>query len=105
MSSVTCSKCNATNSTVDPTLDIQLDMPFGATDTLTLAQLLRRFCDPERLDHGGKGYECSACGGGKGVYASKKMSIKKLPPVLAFQLKVSNRAGLRFLQLSIHSTR
>jgi ubiquitin carboxyl-terminal hydrolase 22/27/51 len=72
---------------VDPTLDIQLDMPLGATDTLTLAQLLRRFCDPERLDHGGKGYSCSACGGGKGVYASKKMSIKKLPPVLAFQLK------------------
>lgn len=87
-SNLTCSKCSATKQTIDPTLDIQLDMPLGATNTLTLGALLRRFCAPERLDHGGKGYSCEKCGGGKGVYATKQMTIKKLPPVLAFQLKV-----------------
>lgn len=88
VSAVTCTKCGASNTTVDPTLDIQLDFPPVDGAPITLATLLRRFCAEERLDHGSKGYECGSCGGGKGNVATRKMSIKKLPPVLAFQLKV-----------------
>lgn len=85
---MTCSSCGATNTTVDPILDIQLDFPFAPIDEhLTLATLLRRYCAEEKIGDHGRGYECGSCGGGKGVTASKKLSIKKLPPVLSFQLK------------------
>lgn len=89
VSSVTCSACRTTNTTVDPILDIQLDFPPTiGTDMLTLAALLRRFCATEKIgDTQGKGYDCGSCGGGSTVTASKKLSIKKLPPVLSFQLK------------------
>ncbi|OWZ41330.1 hypothetical protein LQV05_004800 [Cryptococcus neoformans] len=108
-SSVTCSKCSKTSNTVDPILDIQLDFPppsvpssassssdssaFGPSTNgqagqLTLAGMLRKFCAPERVgDPGGKGYECSGCGGGVGVVAMRKLGVKKLAPVLSFQLK------------------
>ncbi|OCF60293.1 ubiquitin carboxyl-terminal hydrolase 22/27/51 [Kwoniella mangroviensis CBS 10435] len=117
LSSVTCSSCSHTSSTIDPILDIQLDFPYSplsgsstATITsnastsssegigggsngnsqLTLAGLLRRFCASETIggsDSGGKGYECSKCGGGPGTHATKNLTIKKLAPVLSFQLK------------------
>ncbi|KAL1406081.1 hypothetical protein Q8F55_007764 [Vanrija albida] len=89
VSTVTCSSCQTTSTTVDPTLDIQLDFPTDSSAaSLTLGSLLRRFCADERIggDHG-KGYDCSSCGGGRGVVATRKLSIKKLPPVLSFQLK------------------
>ncbi|KIS00120.1 ubiquitin carboxyl-terminal hydrolase 22/27/51 [Cryptococcus deuterogattii 2001/935-1] len=108
-SSVICSKCSKTSNTVDPILDIQLDFPppsapspassssdssafgpstNGQADQLTLAGMLRKFCAPERVgEPGGKGYECSGCGGGVGVVATRKLGVKKLAPVLSFQLK------------------
>ena len=68
-SSVTCSKCNTTSTTVDPTLDIQLDFPSDHTDSrvLTLTSMLRRFCAAEKVGDATKGYDCSNCGGGPGV--------------------------------------
>nr|ODN88609.1 ubiquitin carboxyl-terminal hydrolase 22/27/51 [Cryptococcus depauperatus CBS 7841] len=102
-SSVICSKCSKTSTTVDPILDIQLDFPPSATTSvspeatilnndnqLTLAGMLRKFCAAERVgEPGGKGYDCSGCGGGLGVVAMRKLGIKKLAPVLSFQLKAS----------------
>nr|XP_018259013.1 ubiquitin carboxyl-terminal hydrolase 22/27/51 [Kwoniella dejecticola CBS 10117]OBR81171.1 ubiquitin carboxyl-terminal hydrolase 22/27/51 [Kwoniella dejecticola CBS 10117] len=98
LSSVTCSSCSHTSSTIDPILDIQLDFPtstsssegISAGNQLTLAGLLRRFCANENIgetDGSGKGFECSKCGGGPGTYATKNLTIKKLAPVLSFQLK------------------
>ncbi|RXK37144.1 ubiquitin carboxyl-terminal hydrolase 22/27/51 [Tremella mesenterica] len=90
LSSVTCSSCHTTSTTVDPILDIQLDFPPSSLtnpEPLTLPGMLRRFCAEEKVgDHGGKGYDCSSCGGGSGA-ATRKLLIKRLPPVLAFQLK------------------
>ncbi|KAK8843445.1 hypothetical protein IAR55_007102 [Kwoniella newhampshirensis] len=117
LSSVTCSSCSTTSTTVDPILDLQLDFPTSVSGTatsttlssagstssqeglgpsqgqngqqLTLAGMLRRFCAPERVGDLGdsKGYDCSSCGGGAGVVATRQLSIKKLAPVLSFQLK------------------
>nr|XP_019009672.1 ubiquitin carboxyl-terminal hydrolase 22/27/51 [Kwoniella pini CBS 10737]OCF48453.1 ubiquitin carboxyl-terminal hydrolase 22/27/51 [Kwoniella pini CBS 10737] len=113
LSSVTCSSCSHTSSTIDPILDVQLDFPYSplagsssatiasntstsssegisAGNQLTLAGLLRRFCANENIgetDGSGKGFECSKCGGGPGTYATKNLAIKKLAPVLSFQLK------------------
>ncbi|KAK4685046.1 hypothetical protein P7C73_g5112, partial [Tremellales sp. Uapishka_1] len=85
LSSVTCSACSRPSTTIDPILDIQLDFPTSESAGLTLAGLLRRFCAEEKV----RGYECSnaSCEGGKGVVARRKLMIKKLPPVLSFQLK------------------
>ncbi|WVF65721.1 hypothetical protein IAT40_000452 [Kwoniella sp. CBS 6097] len=121
ISSVTCSSCSTTSSTIDPILDVQLDFPTpvstgsnsnlsSAVSTsssegvgggnsggsqngsggLTLAGLLRKFCAPETVgdpSSGSKGYECGKCGGGPGTVATRKLSVKKLAPVLSFQLK------------------
>ncbi|OCF44930.1 ubiquitin carboxyl-terminal hydrolase 22/27/51 [Kwoniella heveanensis CBS 569] len=121
ISSVTCSSCSTTSSTIDPILDVQLDFPtpqstasnsnlsssvstsssegIGGSNGggsqngpggLTLAGLLRKFCAPETVgdpSSGSKGYECSKCGGGPGTVATRKLSVKKLAPVLSFQLK------------------
>jgi len=73
------------NGTVDPMLDVSLDIG-GAGDAAnpTLEGCLRRFVGSEKL--GGKEYTCGRC---KGTgEASKRMSIRKLPPVLCFQFKV-----------------
>jgi ubiquitin carboxyl-terminal hydrolase 22/27/51 len=86
LSSVTCSSCRKKSSTVDPILDIQLDFPSHSTETISLASLLRRFCAEESLGEG-KGYDCSDCGAGQS--ATRRLVLKKLPPVLSFQLKVS----------------
>ena len=91
LSSVTCSGCGSTSTTTDPILDIQLDFPSNIAEgeSLSLTSMLRRFCAEERVGGHGRGYECSSCGGTQGAVAMRKLSIKKLPPVLSFQLKVS----------------
>ncbi|ORX38918.1 putative ubiquitin specific protease [Kockovaella imperatae] len=88
-SSVTCSNCKTTSTTDDPILDVQLDFPSALTEghELTLAAMLRRYCSEEKVGDHGRGYDCSSCGGGQGVVATKKLCIKKLAPVLSFQLK------------------
>ncbi|ORY29156.1 hypothetical protein BCR39DRAFT_481921 [Naematelia encephala] len=90
LSTVTCSSCQHPSTTVDPILDIQLDFPTEPPSTgeaLTLTTMLRRFCADERVGEKSKGYDCSKCGGGPGTVATRKLLIKKLPPVLSFQLK------------------
>ncbi|WVQ81646.1 hypothetical protein IAT38_003771 [Cryptococcus sp. DSM 104549] len=111
LSSVTCSSCSSTSTTVDPILDIQLDFPTSSlplplpssssstpnphattiapdSEPLTLAGMLRKFCAEEKVgDPAGRGYDCSACGGGAGVVGVKRLTVDKLAPVLSFQLK------------------
>ncbi|ORX47796.1 cysteine proteinase [Hesseltinella vesiculosa] len=52
----------------------------------TLVDCLDRYTQPEKL--GNQGYICNKCSTFQ--EATKRLSIKKLPPVLCFQLKVSN---------------
>ncbi|KAI9566917.1 hypothetical protein HD554DRAFT_1077339 [Boletus coccyginus] len=86
-SDVTCERCGNMTSTVDPMLDISLELrgkggEVGSGEN-TLAGCLRRFTKPEKL--GAKEYSCSKCT--KAHEAVKRLSIRKLPPVLSFQFK------------------
>lgn len=75
--------CGNVTSTVDPMLDISLELKGGEN---TLAACLRRYTQPEKL--GAKEYNCSKCSKSSPVSeASKCLSIRKLPPVLSFQFK------------------
>lgn len=51
----------------------------------SLADCLDRYTHPEKL--GTNEYNCSKCGK-TGQEATKQLSMKVLPPVLSFQLKV-----------------
>ncbi|TFK34607.1 cysteine proteinase [Crucibulum laeve] len=86
-SDVKCERCGNVTTTVDPMLDISLELKGKggeiASGENTLAACLRRFTQPEKL--GPKEYSCSKCG--KSHEASKRLSIRKLPPVLSFQFK------------------
>ncbi|KAJ6524236.1 hypothetical protein DFH09DRAFT_1264332 [Mycena vulgaris] len=86
-SDVVCERCGNVTSTVDPMLDISLELKGkageGASGENTLTACLKRYTQPEKL--GSKQYSCSKC---KTAHeASKRLSIRKLPPVLSFQLK------------------
>ncbi|KAF5334866.1 hypothetical protein D9758_014272 [Tetrapyrgos nigripes] len=83
-SDVTCGKCGNVTSTVDPMLDISLELKEGKDGGDTLAGCLKRFTQPEKL--GSKDYACSKCGKSSNDI-SKRLSIAKLPPVLSFQFK------------------
>ncbi|KIJ62909.1 hypothetical protein HYDPIDRAFT_93550 [Hydnomerulius pinastri MD-312] len=86
-SDVTCERCGNVTSTVDPMLDISLEIrgigKGGDSGENTLAGCLRRYTKPEKL--GAKEYSCSKCT--KAHEAVKRLSIRKLPPVLSFQFK------------------
>ncbi|KAF7297767.1 Ubiquitin carboxyl-terminal hydrolase [Mycena kentingensis (nom. inval.)] len=88
-SDVVCERCGNVTTTVDPMLDISLELrgksgeAYPAAEN-TLAGCLRRYTQPEKL--GPKQYSCAKCGKAA-QEASKRMSIRKLPPVLSFQLK------------------
>ncbi|KAF9007408.1 cysteine proteinase [Cyathus striatus] len=87
-SDVKCERCGNVTSTVDPMLDISLELKAKGGEIIsgenTLAACLRRFTQPEKL--GAKDYSCDKCG--KVSHgASKRLSIRKLPPVLSFQFK------------------
>jgi len=83
-SDVKCERCSNVTSTTDPMLDVSLELK-GKTGEVgpnyTLASCLRRFTQPEKLG----AYNCIKCG--KTTPASKRLSIRKLPPVLSFQFK------------------
>ncbi|KAF8193930.1 hypothetical protein K438DRAFT_1828278 [Mycena galopus ATCC 62051] len=86
-SDVVCERCGNVTSTVDPMLDISLELRGKAGETVsaenTLTGCLKRYTQPEKL--GPKQYSCSKC---KGAHeSSKRLSIRKLPPVLSFQFK------------------
>ncbi|KAG6372247.1 hypothetical protein JVT61DRAFT_8049 [Boletus reticuloceps] len=86
-SDVTCERCGNTTSTVDPMLDVSLELRSkggeGSGGENTLAGCLRRFTKPEKLP--AKEYSCSKCT--KAHEAVKRLSIRKLPSVLSFQFK------------------
>ncbi|KAH9925470.1 cysteine proteinase [Amylocystis lapponica] len=86
-SDVKCERCGQVTSAADPMLDISLELKDkggeAAGQELTLASCLRKFTQPEKL--GPNEYSCAKCG--KASHASKRMSIRKLPPVLSFQFK------------------
>ncbi|KAF8963160.1 hypothetical protein BDZ97DRAFT_2017931 [Flammula alnicola] len=87
-SDVKCERCGNVNSTIDPMLDISLELKGKGGEVAsaenTLGACLRRFTQPEKL--GPKEYSCGKCS--KAAHeASKRLSIRKLPPVLSFQFK------------------
>ncbi|RDX57434.1 cysteine proteinase [Lentinus brumalis] len=84
-SDVKCERCGKVADKTDPMLDISLELKgeTGNEQSLTLASCLRRFTHPEKL--GPNEYSCEKCG--KASHASKRLSIRKLPPVLSFQFK------------------
>ncbi|KAI0749382.1 cysteine proteinase [Daedaleopsis nitida] len=84
-SDVKCERCGKVADKTDPMLDISLELKgeAGSEQGLTLASCLRRFTHPEKL--GPNEYSCEKCG--KASHASKRLSIRKLPPVLSFQFK------------------
>ncbi|KAF8193361.1 hypothetical protein BJ912DRAFT_960846 [Pholiota molesta] len=86
-SDVKCERCGNVNSTVDPMLDVSLELKGKGGEVAsaenTLGACLRRFTQPEKLNP--KEYSCGKC---KSAHeASKRLSIRKLPPVLSFQFK------------------
>ncbi|PVG04291.1 cysteine proteinase [Serendipita vermifera] len=84
-SDVKCGKCGHVNPTVDPMLDISLELKgIQEGKGTTLASCLRRFTGQEKLQP--KAYTCSQCHS-LSSEATKQLSIKKLPPVLCIQLK------------------
>lgn len=86
-SDVRCERCSNVTPTTDPMLDISLEIEGKGSEALrqdlTLASCLRKYTHPEKL--GTNDYSCAKCG--KGAHASKRLSIKRLPPVLSFQFK------------------
>ncbi|KAF8525841.1 cysteine proteinase [Hysterangium stoloniferum] len=85
-SDVKCGRCDNITSTVDPLLDISIELKGKGIDGSqnSLAACLRRYTHPEKL--GSNEYSCSKCGTDSHE-ATKRLSIRKLPPVLCFQLK------------------
>ncbi|KZO89901.1 cysteine proteinase [Calocera viscosa TUFC12733] len=92
-SEVVCGECGNVTTTVDPMLDISLDLkgvagskskpPLGVMDENTLGACLRRYTRHEKLPHE---YNCGECGKMTNG-ATKRLSFRKLPPVLAFHFK------------------
>lgn len=86
-SDVRCGQCENVTSRSDMMLDISLDLKpiaqaSGAGGTeMTLLSCLKRFTQPEKTT-----YKCDKCGKSSND-ATKQLSIRKLPPVLCFQLK------------------
>ncbi|KAI0327836.1 cysteine proteinase [Cubamyces sp. BRFM 1775] len=83
-SDVKCERCGKVAEKTDPMLDISLELKgeHGHEQDLTLASCLRRYTHPEKLDP--NEYSCIKCGK---TSHTKRMSIRKLPPVLSFQFK------------------
>ncbi|EIW83703.1 cysteine proteinase [Coniophora puteana RWD-64-598 SS2] len=91
-SDVTCERCGNTTSTVDMMLDISLELrgsgnskgAGGREEGNTLASCLNSYTKPEKL--GSKDYTCSNCTS-PSHDATKRLSFRKLPPILSFQFK------------------
>lgn len=83
-SSIKCHECNNVNKTVDPMIDLLLEIKNKTTKSAVgnLHDCLSWFTKPESLE---SNYSCTSCN--RKTNASKKLSIKKLGPVLSIQLK------------------
>lgn len=80
-SSVTCSECAAVTSTVDPLVDLSLEINHLNANS-SLYDCLDQFTHKEELD---VMYKCRSCR--KETRAHRSLRIKKIPPVLSIQLK------------------
>ncbi|GAA5988759.1 hypothetical protein JCM10908_006158 [Rhodotorula pacifica] len=92
-SKITCGRCHHQSETLEPFLDLSLDLRDRKTGQMaqTLAECLRSFTTPENLP---SKYSCAACGDGVPM-ASKRLSLKSLPSVLCIQFKrfeITNQA-------------
>jgi ubiquitin carboxyl-terminal hydrolase 22/27/51 len=91
-SSITCDHCKSSNVSIEPFLDLSLDIPSegkkkkgdettNPEDRLRLEQCLDRFIKGENLTYGCRKCETQRTG-------DKQFTILKLPPVLCVHLKV-----------------
>lgn len=76
-STLTCTNCGNSRVTVDPMLDLSLEIQHK-----TLVECLDRFTNAEKLDIM---YECPNCKTTSGV--TKQLKLRRLPPTLCIQLK------------------
>lgn len=81
-SSIKCSSCESRTRTVDPMVDISLEIPKLKKKDIDLYDCFNRFTKEESLD---LLYECQYCG--NKAKATKSLKIKKFPAVLSLQLK------------------
>ena len=81
-SEVRCVRCGNVSPKRESCMEFSLALGEGPN---TLAGCLKRFTHQESL--GAKEYQCPKCGKAS-QEASKRLSIRKLPPVLSFQFKV-----------------
>lgn len=83
---VTCSKCGATTTKIDPMEDIGLDVtpppPQSSSSLCDVITSLGRFTTTERLD---THYKCDACHA-KGT-CTKQSRLGSIPPILSLHLK------------------
>ncbi|KAJ3302263.1 hypothetical protein HDV03_005202 [Kappamyces sp. JEL0829] len=83
-SDVTCTSCNFVSQTLDPILDLSLEIKNVSkkkNHEISLGDCLEDFTQPEKL----AAYTCKKCNMAR--EATKQLSIKTLPPVLSIQLK------------------
>ncbi|KAK7207135.1 hypothetical protein BZA70DRAFT_270573 [Myxozyma melibiosi] len=85
-SDIICPNCNNVTVTVDPLMDLSLELrdrkSANASRILSLQECLEKFTSPERLE---TKYNCSFCSTRQEV--TKQLKIKRLPLVLSIQLK------------------
>lgn len=87
-STVTCDKCKNVTTALDPYMDVSLglrsmDSKASKDTPLDLRECLDRFTSGEKLS--ASDYTCQKCQSQQD--ATKQLSIKQLPPVLAIHLK------------------
>ncbi|KAK6204308.1 uncharacterized protein RJT21DRAFT_110887 [Scheffersomyces amazonensis] len=86
-SSIKCLSCKAITTTVDPMVDLSLEInhlknSIHSQQEIDLYDCLDLFTSEEKLD---VKYTCRACG--DRTKAIKSLKLKKLPPILSIQLK------------------
>ena len=80
-----CQVCKGVSTTIDPFWDISLDLPaITDADSISLADCLQRFTQPEHLGSGSK-IRCSHCD--RHQESTKQLTLQKLPVVASFHLK------------------
>ncbi|QPG74308.1 hypothetical protein FOA43_001635 [Brettanomyces nanus] len=81
-STLRCTECGGERVTVDPMLDLSLEIQEKREPLKNIDECLRKFTKQERLDIM---HQCPKCGKKTGVM--KQLKIRKLPPTLCIQLK------------------
>lgn len=82
-SSIRCLSCNEVTLTIDPMMDLSLEIKQKVKGTrLSLYDCLDTYTKEEKLD---VKYTCQYCG--EKSEATKSLKLKTIPPVLAIQLK------------------